>query len=1046
MKGTRSLLAPYAVALLAVGSALLLTLLLQPLLKPTIFLLFFAAVAVSSWYGGMEAGLLATALSTLAVSYFFLEPVFSLLVASLDNIRRLGLFVLVTTFISLLNSELRTAKQHFQMSLQKSKVSEAKFRRLVESNIIGVIVANMDGAIAEANDAFLRMVGYSQEDLLAGRVRWRDMISPKYIEANNSAIAELKAKGVCQPFENEYIRKDQNCVPILLGSALLENNSNEIISFVLDLSEQQAALRDRKQVELALSHSEERYRAFLEQSSEGIWCIELEVPISPDCPEDEQIQHFYQYVYLAECNNVMAQMYGCSRAEEIINARLGDFLIPSDPHNIAYLRNFIRSNYRLIDAESHEIDKQGNSKYFLNNLVGIVENGLLVRAWGTQRDITERKLAEAALHQREDQLRLITNAVPVQISYVDSQQRYRFNNKGYEDWFALPASEIYGKHIREVLGESVYQSILPYVEAVLSGEEVTYETQLLHKDGTHHYVNVSYVPQFSEQGKVEGFVALITDITLHKLAEFALKQSEKRLKTLTEKVRIIPWEVNATTGNFTYVGPQTVEILGYPLSDWYIDDFWQKHIHPEDQKWAIQYCQESSLSLNNYEFEYRMLAADGKIVWLYDIVNVVRDENGPQLLHGFMLDITDRKQAEQEREQLLEREKAARADAEAANRMKDEFLATLSHELRTPLNAILGWTQLLRNRKFDQATTARALETIERNTRSLAQLIEDVLDVSRIIRGTLNLSIHRIKLVPLVEAAIDTVRPAAEAKEISINSRFDPEVGVIVGDTNRLQQVVWNLLSNAVKFTPKGGRVDVQLERIESSVQIRVSDTGVGIAAEFLPHVFERFCQADSSSTRSHGGLGLGLAIVRHLVELHGGTVSVESLGIGRGATFIVNLPMKAVYVETNTAEPPSFLVDVAEADNYLPRLDDLRVLIVDDEPDARHLLTTILGQYGAQVIAAASASEALLALQQFHPHILVSDIGMPQQDGYALIRQVRALPTNQGGRIPAVALTAYARAEDRTQALLAGFQLHVPKPVNPSELAVVVANLTGRT
>ena len=895
MKGTRFLLAPYAVALLAVGSGLLLTLLLQPLLKPSIFLLFFAAVAISAWYGGMEAGLLATALSTLAVSYFFLEPVFSLLVTSLDNILWLGLFVLVTTVINLLNSELRTAKQHLQTSLQKLQVSEAKFRRLVESNIIGVIVGNMDGAIAEANDAFLGMVGYSQEDLQAERVRWRDMIPPEYIEANNSAMptagyayAELTSKGVCQPFENEYIRQDNSRVPILFGSALLENSPNEIISFVLDLSK-------RKQAELALSKSEERYRAFLEQSSEGIWCIELEIPISPDCPEDEQIQHFYQYVYLAECNNVMAQMYGCSRAEEILGVRLGDFLVASDPHNIAYLRNFIRSNYRLIDAESHEIDKQGNSKYFLNNLVGIVENGLLVRAWGTQRDITERKRAEAALRQREDELRLITNAVPVKISYVDGEQRYRFNNKEYEDWFGLPASEISGKHIREILGESVYQSILPYVETVLSGEQVTYETQLPHKDGTNHYVNVTYIPQFSQQGKVAGFVALITDITLHKLAEAALKQSEKRLKILTEKVRIIPWEVNTTTGNFTYVGPQTFEILGYPLSDWYTDNFWAKYMHPEDREWAIQYCQESSLSLNNYEFEYRMLAADGRVIWLYDIVNVVRDENGPQLLHGFMIDITDRKQAEQEREQLLEREQAARTDAETANRMKDEFLATLSHELRTPLNAILGWTQLLRTRKFNEITTGRALETIERNTRSLTQLIEDVLDVSRIIRGTLHLRIEMVKLVPLMEAAINTVYPAAQAKEISIKCRFDPKVEVVVGDADRLQQVMWNLLSNAVKFTPKGGTVDVQLKHVESSVQIRVSDTGGGIAAEFLPHVFERFRQADSSRTRSHGGLGLGLAIVRHLVELHGGTVSAESPGIGQGATFVVSLPMKSI-------------------------------------------------------------------------------------------------------------------------------------------------------
>ncbi|YAG05120.1 histidine kinase [Nostoc sp. DSM 114167] len=903
LRGTRSLLAPYVVALLAVGSVLLLTLLLQPLLKPSIFLLFFAAVAVSARYGGMEAGLLATALSTLAVSYFFLEPVFSLLVASLDNILPLGLFVLVTTIINLLNLELRTAKQHLQTSLQKLQVSEARFKRLVESNIIGVIVANMDGAMptavtelcrsagytyAEANDAFLRMVGYSQEDLLAGRVRWHDMIPPEYIETNNSAIAELTTKGVCQPFENEYIRKDKSRVPILLDSALLENSQNDIISFVIDISK-------RKQAELALSKSEERYRTFLEQSSEGIWCIELEVPISIDCPEDEQIQHFYQYVYLAECNNVMAQMYGCSRAEEIIGVRLGDFLVASDPHNIAYLRNFIRSNYRLIDAESHEIDKQGNSKYFLNNLVGIVENGFLVRAWGTQRDITERKRAEAALRQREDELRLITNAVPVKISYVDSEQRYRFNNKEYEDWYELPASEISGKHIREILGESVYQSILPYVEAVLSGEQVTYETQLPNKDGTNRYVNVTYIPQFSQEGKVAGFVALVTDITLHKLAEAALKQSEKRLKTLTEKVRVIPWEVNANTGNFTYVGPQTVEILGYPLSDWYTDNFWEKNMHPEDRKWAIEYCQESSLSLNNYEFEYRMLAADGRVVWLYDIVNVVRDENGPQLLHGFMIDISDRKQAEQEREELLKREQAARADAETANRMKDEFLATLSHELRTPLNAILGWTQLLRTRNFDRATTDRALETIERNTRSLAQLIEDVLDVSRIIRGTLHLRMERVELVSLVEAAIDTVYPAAQAKEISIKCKFDPKVEIVVGDANRLQQVVWNLLSNAVKFTPKGGRVDVQLECIESYVQIRVSDTGAGIAAEFLPHVFERFRQADSSSTRSHGGLGLGLAIVRHLVELHGGTVLAQSSGIGQGATFIVSLSMKAI-------------------------------------------------------------------------------------------------------------------------------------------------------
>ncbi len=489
-------------------------------------------------------------------------------------------------------------------------------------------------------------------------------------------------------------------------------------------------------------------------------------------------------------------------------------------------------------------------------------------------------------------------------------------------------------------------------------------------------------------------------------------------------------------------GTPTEEILGYTSTNWYTDNFWEEHIHPEDREWAVKYCIESSLSKDNYEFEYRMLAADGRVVWIYDIVNVVRNEGKPQLLHGFMIDITDRKLSEQEREQLL-------AEAEATNRMKDEFLGTLSHELRTPLSAILGWTQLLRKRKLDETTTARALETIDRNTKSLAQLIEDVLDVSRIIQGKLSLNLQQVELIPVLEAAIETVHPAADAKEIHIECRFAPTVGVVMGDVNRfnrLQQIIWNLLSNAVKFTPKGGRVDVNLERIDSRIQIRVSDTGAGIAADFLPHVFERFRQADSSSTRSHGGLGLGLAIVRHLVELHGGTVLAESPGIGQGATFIVNLPMRAVYVEKTTTALGKSTDNSEIALNNMLSLDGVRVLVVDDELDARQLLTTVLSQYAAQVMTVASAADALVAVQQFYPDVLVSDIGMPEVDGYALIRQIRSLPSEQGGRIPAVALTAYARAEDRTQALLAGFQLHVPKPVNPAELAAVVANLAGRS
>lgn len=410
-------------------------------------------------------------------------------------------------------------------------------------------------------------------------------------------------------------------------------------------------------------------------------------------------------------------------------------------------------------------------------------------------------------------------------------------------------------------------------------------------------------------------------------------------------------------------------------------------------------------------------------------------------------DITERKQAEEERAQLLASEQAARTAAETANRLKDEFLATVSHELRTPLNAILGWVQLLRKGNLDSAKTAHALETIERNARSQNQLIEDILDVSRIITGQLRLNVRPVELVYVIEAALDSVRLAAEAKAIRLTNVLDPAAGPVTGDSERLQQVVWNLLSNSIKFTPKGGCVQVRLGRVHSHVEITVSDTGQGISTEFLPYIFERFRQADPSSTRSHSGLGLGLAIVRQLVELHGGTIKADSPGVGEGATFTVHLPL--MVLRTIEASSGSLLYPTVGGEvplNSSLILENLRVLVVDDEVDAREMLTAMLEHSGAEVKAVASVSEALESFELLTPDVLVSDIGMPVEDGYALIRQIRDRPPERGGRIPAVALTAYARAEDRTRVLLAGFQLHVPKPVEPSELVAVIANLAGRT
>jgi signal transduction histidine kinase/ActR/RegA family two-component response regulator len=401
----------------------------------------------------------------------------------------------------------------------------------------------------------------------------------------------------------------------------------------------------------------------------------------------------------------------------------------------------------------------------------------------------------------------------------------------------------------------------------------------------------------------------------------------------------------------------------------------------------------------------------------------------------------DAKRAAIDRAELLEAERTARAELERVSVMKDQFLATLSHELRTPLNAILGWSDMLLARAGH--SDRRGLETIARNARIQAQLIEDLLDMNRIISGKIRLDVQRVDLASIVEAALDSAGPSAEVKQLRLRRTLDPSAGPVFGDPQRLQQVAWNLLSNSIKFTPKGGKIDILLRRVNSHVELRVTDSGIGIAPEFLPHVFERFRQADSSITRRHGGLGLGLSIVKQLVELHGGSVAAESAGDDRGATFIVKLPIRAIVVDTDRdADPTSRTPTVRD----IPfQLTGLRVLVVDDDPDARELIGSVLVQAAAIPAIAGSAAEAFALFAERPFDLVISDIGMPDRDGYQLMRAIRALPTERGGRTPAIAVTALARSEDRTRALLSGYQVHLAKPIEPHELVVTVASLTGK-
>jgi signal transduction histidine kinase/ActR/RegA family two-component response regulator len=388
---------------------------------------------------------------------------------------------------------------------------------------------------------------------------------------------------------------------------------------------------------------------------------------------------------------------------------------------------------------------------------------------------------------------------------------------------------------------------------------------------------------------------------------------------------------------------------------------------------------------------------------------------------------------------LYERQQAARAEAEAANTLKDEFLATLSHELRTPLNAVLGWARMLKTGSLDGATATRAIVVIERNANAQLQLIEDLLDVSRIITGKLRLDVKSVVPATVIEAAVDALRPAAEARGIRLQAVLDPRAGPVSGDPDRLQQIVWNLLSNAVKFTPRGGRVQVRLERVNSHVEIVVTDTGPGISAELLPYVFDRFRQADSSSQRAHGGLGIGLALVKNLVELHGGTVHAASDGIGTGATFTVKLPLML------HVEPAAEAAGAAWRMPPLSSLGGLSLLVLDDDTDALDLFATVLRQAGAEVRTARSVREALEMLATWEPDVIISDIEMPAENGYAFIRRLRGGEVPHGERIPAVAVTAYGGVSERIKIVSAGFDSYVAKPVEPDELAAIIGRLVTR-
>ncbi len=635
------------------------------------------------------------------------------------------------------------------------------------------------------------------------------------------------------------------------------------------------------------------------------------------------------------------------------------------------------------------------------------------------------------------------------IFILDQQGYISTWNLGAENIKGYKADEIIGKHFSIFYPEEDLKWDKPGYELKVATDVGRFEDEgwRIRKDGTRFWANVVITALRDKDGTLRGFGKVTRDLTERKKGEDILRESEERFRLLIEEVRdyaifmldpegyVQSWNKGAEA----IKGYKADEIIGKHFSMFYPEDEIQRDKPGFELKVAAE--------VGRFEDEGWRIRKDGTRFWANVVITALRDKDG--ILRGFgkvTRDLTERKKAEEQRLQLA-REQVARSEAEAASRAKDEFLATISHELRTPLNAILGWGRMLRKSRLNEENFARGLDTIERNAKLQAQLIEDLLDVSRIISGKLRLTVMPIELSPIIDAAVNSLRPAADAKDIRLQVLLDSHAGLISGDPDRLQQVVWNLLSNAVKFTEKHGRIQLRLQRINSHVEITISDNGRGISPEFLPYVFDRFRQADSSISRMHGGLGLGLAIVRHLVELHGGSVQAQSPGEGQGATFTVQLPMLIAHgsgrfaLDADEMNPSG--VRQQEGINPSPSLEGLNILVVDDEADARNLLTAILEERKAQVTTVASPAEAYETLEWLRPDVIISDIGMPGEDGYSFIRNVRMREAQERqGWKPAIALTAHARVEDRLRALSAGYQTHVAKPVEPAELVAVIASL----
>ncbi|MFB2836575.1 PAS domain-containing protein [Floridanema evergladense] len=1036
---------------------LFLTWFLQPLLTPTLFAPFYASITLTSLYGGKGPGILATVLGGITYIYFLVSPVYSLTFNSAKELFRLIILLSVALLLVFISAGLRDAKLRVEKNLRKLQETQQLFESFMNHSPTTAYIKDETGRYIYVNPTIERTFDRNLKDFI-GKTDFDFFPADLAQQWRNNDLAALASKQGLE-FIETALQPDGEHIYTAFKFPLPDGQGRKLLAGIsLDITESQ-------RIKDALHESNERYRILAEGLRQFVWI----------CDDNGQLEYCNQYWY---------EYTGLNR-EQTINSGWTGVVYPDDVERLIEQWDIGTETKESYKIEYRVRKNDGQYRWFLGSIAPIYDSrGNVIKWVGSAIDIHDRKQAEAervnlltaeqtarqeaeqARNQAEverSRLQEFFRKAPALIAVTKGCNHiYEFVNTAHQEVVGRSEAELIGKPIREVFPElqgqgffealdEVYRTGIPFV-----GNEMPAVYDRYH-DGNFFqgFFNCVYQPLWNTTGEIEGILLHAVEVTEQVLAR---QRTEELLKQLESERGLLEAVLQQMPGGVIIAEAPSGKLV---LGNKQVEEIWRQEFIPSDN--VEEYRQYSGFhpdgklyqpeewplarSLATGEIitgeEIKILRGDGSYGFIEVSSAPICDRAG-KIVAGVVTfhNITDRKQAEKEREQLLAREQAAREESEAANRTKDEFLAVLSHELRSPLNPILGWAKLLRTRQMDREKTAQALETIERNAKLQAQLVEDLLDVSRILRGKLSLNISPVNLANVIEAAIETVRLAAVAKSIQIETNFPDRIDLVTGDANRLQQVIWNLLSNAVKFTPIGGKVEVKLEEVNQQAQIQVIDNGKGIKSDFIPYVFDYFRQADSTTTRKFGGLGLGLAIVRQVVELHGGTVFAASEGEGRGAIFTVKLPLlnrvnKSIELKNNS--------DLAINTNNLP-LTGVKILLVDDEADVRQLIGFVLEEYGATITVVSSAKEALTAFNESLPDILVSDIGMPEMDGYMLIEKLRSLPAEKGGEVPAIALTAYAGEVNEQKAFSSGFQKHIAKPVEPEILMQAITSLVKST